>query len=114
MNHGHRFIFELPENQASLLPVASCVVVRAPDQEALKDKNGKPVIRPYTPINPSDAPGELTFLIKKYPAGLASVYVHNLKPGENLAIKGPIPKFDYKSERTRSSRDSFISERGSS
>ncbi|OCB86190.1 cysteine proteinase [Sanghuangporus baumii] len=96
-NHNtSKFIFELPDNQASLLPIASCVVVRSPDPEALKDKSGKPVIRPYTPISPSDAPGELTFLIKKYPYGLASVYIHNLKPGETLAIKGPIPKFDYK------------------
>ena len=78
------------------MPVASCVVFRSSDPEALKNENGKPVIRPYTPISASDAPGELTFLVKKYPKGLASVYIHNLKPGETLAIKGPIVKFPYK------------------
>ncbi|KLO16146.1 cytochrome-b5 reductase [Schizopora paradoxa] len=94
-NHNtSKFIFELPDGQASLLPVASCVVVKSSDPEALKTDKGKPVIRPYTPI--SDAPGELTFLIKKYEKGVASVYIHNLKPGESLSIKGPIPKFPYK------------------
>ena len=100
-----RFIFELPDNQASLLPVASCVVVKSSDPEALKTDKGKPVIRPYTPISPSDAPGELTFLVKKYPQGLASVHIHNLKPGESLSVKGPIPKFDYKRTSNFESRE---------
>lgn len=92
-----RFVFELPNGQASLLPVASCVLVKSSDPEALQTSKGKPVIRPYTPISPSNAPGELTFLIKKYEKGLASVHIHNLKPGETLSIKGPIAKFPYKS-----------------
>ena len=90
------FIFELPDNQASLLTVASCVVVKSADPEALVGDNGKPVIRPYTPISQPDTPGELSFLVKKYPTGKASVHIHNLKPGEELAIKGPIVKFEYK------------------
>lgn len=76
-----RFVFELPNNEASLLPVASCVVVKASDPEALKDAKGKPVIRPYTPISSPDAKGELTFIIKKYDNGNASKYIHSLKVG---------------------------------
>ncbi|KAI5119717.1 hypothetical protein M0805_001431 [Coniferiporia weirii] len=96
-NHNtSKFVFELPDGQASLLPVASCVVVKSSDPEALKTSKGKPVIRPYTPISPSDAPGELTFLIKRYQEGLASVHIHSLKPGDTLSIKGPILKFPYK------------------
>lgn len=91
-----RFIFELPDNQASLLPVASCLVVKSSDPEVLKAENGNPIIRPYTPISPPDAPGELTLLVKKYPTGLASVHIHDLKPGQTLAFKGPIVKFPYK------------------
>lgn len=56
------------------------------------------MIRAYTPISRSDTPGELAFLIKKYDNGLASQYIHNLKPGDKLAIKGPIPKFPYKGD----------------
>jgi len=96
-NHNTaKFIFELPDDQASLLPVASCVVVKSSDPEALKTDKGGPVIRPYTPISPPDVPGELSFLVKKYEKGLASVHIHNLKPGETLSIKGPILKFPYK------------------
>jgi len=96
-NHNtSRFIFELSDGEASLLPVASCVVVRSSDPEALKDPKGKPIIRPYTPISPSDKEGELVFLIKKYDNGNASKYIHSMKPGESLSIKGPFPKFDFK------------------
>ncbi|KAF8079197.1 cytochrome-b5 reductase [Lyophyllum atratum] len=96
-NHNtSKFVFELPNDDASLLPVASCVVVKSSDPEALKDDKGKPVIRPYTPISPSDQPGELVFMIKRYDNGNASKHIHNLKEGDTLAIKGPIEKFPYK------------------
>jgi cytochrome-b5 reductase len=94
----HRFIFDLPDRQASLLPVASCVLVKSSNPEALLDKSGKPVIRPYTPVSPSDQTGELAFIIKKYDTGNASKHIHSLKEGDSLAIKGPIKKFDYKCE----------------
>jgi len=96
-NHNTaRFVFKLNDDEASLLPLASCVIVKSSDPEGLKDAKGRPVIRPYTPISRSDAPGELTFLIKKYENGLASKHIHGLKPGDKLAIKGPIQKFPYK------------------
>ncbi|KAJ7588521.1 cytochrome-b5 reductase [Mycena floridula] len=96
-NHNTaKFFFELPNNEASLLPVASCVIVKASDPEALKDSNGNPIIRPYTPISASDAKGELVFIIKRYEAGNASKYIHSLKPGDTLSIKGPFPKWPYK------------------
>ncbi|KAH8835084.1 cytochrome-b5 reductase [Flagelloscypha sp. PMI_526] len=96
-NHNtSEFIFELPKNEASLLPVASCVIVKASDPEALKDAKGKPIIRPYTPISPPEKKGELTFLIKKYEEGNASKHIHSLQPGQTLAMKGPFVKFQYK------------------
>ncbi|KII93272.1 hypothetical protein PLICRDRAFT_171052 [Plicaturopsis crispa FD-325 SS-3] len=96
-NHNtSKFIFELPNGEASLLPVASCLVVRSSDPEALKDDKGKPIIRPYTPISPSDKEGELTLLVKKYVDGKGSSHIHSLQPGDKLAIKGPFPKFPYK------------------
>ncbi|KAJ7269360.1 hypothetical protein B0H12DRAFT_1249740 [Mycena haematopus] len=96
-NHNtSTFIFELPPKTSSKLPVASCVVVQAAEPEALKDKKGNPVIRPYTPVSAADNTGELAFLIKKYETGVMSKYIHTLKPGDSLKIKGPIPKFPYK------------------
>ncbi|ETW86565.1 hypothetical protein HETIRDRAFT_437452 [Heterobasidion irregulare TC 32-1] len=90
------FVFELPNNEASLLPVASCLLVRASDPAALTDAKGRPVVRPYTPVSQPDAPGELALLVKKYDAGNASKHIHDLKVGDTLAIKGPIAKFPYK------------------
>jgi cytochrome-b5 reductase len=96
-NHNtSEFVFELPGNQASLLPVASCLVVQASNPEALTDPKGKPIIRPYTPISPPDRKGELAFLIKRYEDGKLSHYFHTLKEGDSLALKGPILKFPYK------------------
>lgn len=109
-----RFTFELPDNQASNIPIASCLVVKSTDVDALKDSEGKPIIRPYTPISTPDTPGELTLLIKRYEAGNASKHIHSLKAsqkfgtyklssdrrlqvGDTLSVKGPISKFPYKS-----------------
>jgi hypothetical protein len=90
-NHDtSRFIFELPDNLSAGLSVASCVLTQTPPSEEGK----KPVIRPYTPIG--DGPGFIEFLIKYYPNGNASKSIHNLRVGDTLKIKGPIPKWPYK------------------
>ncbi|GBE77136.1 NADH-cytochrome b5 reductase 2 [Sparassis crispa] len=95
-NTAH-FDFALPDNQASLLPVASCVLVQtAGDGLAIQDNKGQPVHRPYTPVSPSDAPGVFTLLVKRYEEGKMSKHIHDLKPGDKLAIKGPIMKIPYK------------------
>jgi cytochrome-b5 reductase len=72
------FVFELPNNDASLIPVASCLLVKA-SNEALLDGKGKPIVRPYTPISPSDHRGELAFLIKRYDQGNMSKHISSLK-----------------------------------
>lgn len=95
---GPRFVFELPQGEASLLPVASCVVVKSADPADLVDDKGKPIIRPYTPTSHPRLPGEIHFLIKRYDNGNASKHVHSLKEGDSLAIKGPISKFPFTSK----------------
>ncbi|KAI0761545.1 hypothetical protein BD413DRAFT_616926 [Trametes elegans] len=71
-----KYIFELPADTASLIPIALCVVVKSAVDVAkpLVDDKGKPW----------------------YENGKMSKYIHELKPGEALSIKGPIPKFDFK------------------
>lgn len=61
--------------------------------EGLKDDKGNEIIRPYTPVSSPDKVGEIDFLIKEYPNGNLSKHATHLKPGEKLAIKGPIPKW---------------------
>jgi cytochrome-b5 reductase len=103
-NHNtSRFTFELPNDGAALSPITSLVIVRASEGSsqhtatAPVDKKGNLAMRAYTPISSPDQEGELVLLIKKYENGVVSKYAHEqLKPGDTLAIKGPIPKFAYK------------------
>lgn len=88
-------MFELPDNLPPGMRVASAVVVKAAG-EGLKDKDGKEVIRPYTPVTTPETPGHIDFLIKKYENGNMTKHIHGMKPGDKLGIKGPIDKFEYK------------------
>ncbi|ELR15870.1 oxidoreductase NADbinding domain containing protein [Acanthamoeba castellanii str. Neff] len=87
-----RLRFALPSRDHVLgLPVASCVVTKANIGE-----NGKPVIRPYTPVtNDKSDKGYFDFVIKDYPTGVMSSHIYHLKKGEKLQVKGPIPKLAY-------------------
>ncbi|CAD6921565.1 unnamed protein product [Tilletia controversa] len=94
-NHdSSTFVFELPGDKSSGLTTCSAVVVKAAG-DGLKDDKGKPVIRPYTPITSPETSGHIDFLVKNYEKGTMSKHIHNLKPGDKLAIKGPIEKFQF-------------------
>ncbi|EOR01999.1 hypothetical protein E3P92_00918 [Wallemia ichthyophaga] len=88
------FEFDLPGSSVSGLEPAGLVVCKAADDSVTGD-NGKPVMRPYTPISTADKRGSIDFLIKKYDDGKFTPHVHGLKPGDQLAIKGPIQKFKW-------------------
>ncbi|PWN44367.1 ferredoxin reductase-like protein [Ceraceosorus guamensis] len=95
-NHDSAFyIFELPDNAKPGMGVASAVLIKGAGDDA-KDKDGKPVIRPYTPVSSPATPGHIDFLIKRYPNGAMTSHIHGLKPGDKVAIKGPLPKLPYK------------------
>jgi len=81
------FRFELGSESKLNLPVSSFVLTKA-----LID--GKDLMRPYTPIH-QDKPGLLNLLIKVYPQGNMSKHIFNLKVGDHLEIKGPMPKLKY-------------------
>lgn len=55
-----RFTFELEEGQTLGMNVTSCVVTK------FVKEDGKPVIRPYTPVSDSDQTGSFDFVIKRY------------------------------------------------
>ena len=40
--------------------------------------------------------GKLELLVKHYPGGVMTEHIFSLKEGDQLSIKGPIPKFEYK------------------
>lgn len=83
--------FALPSPQHVMgMPVASCVVTKAPGED------GKPVIRPYTPVS-SDAEdrGHFDLIIKVYPDGKMGQHIDTLRLGESLEVKGPFTKLAY-------------------
>ncbi|KAI7854529.1 hypothetical protein BDC45DRAFT_545266 [Circinella umbellata] len=88
------FRFRLPTDEhVSGLHVASCVFTRFPFKK--KDGSTGYIIRPYTPISHEESQGYVEFMIKNYPDGKMSKHIHNLKPGDELEIKGPIPKYNW-------------------
>ncbi|KAL9556057.1 hypothetical protein MBANPS3_002053 [Mucor bainieri] len=87
------FRFALPEGHASGLPVASCVVAKHTPAE------GKPIIRPYTPVSEEETVGHVDFIIKKYDNGALTPTIHNMKPGDTLEFKGPIPKYNWEQDQ---------------
>lgn len=88
------FAFPDPQQEAGL-PVASCLLVKAPIQSP-GDEKPKVIIRPYTPTSPPDAKGHLELVIKAYPDGKMSKHLGDMKVGDTLDFKGPIMKFPYK------------------
>ncbi|ORX53078.1 ferredoxin reductase-like protein [Hesseltinella vesiculosa] len=88
------FRFKLDSaDHVSGLHAASCVITRYP----ITKKDGTPgfVIRPYTPTSTEETKGYVDFIVKVYPDGKMSKHIHNLKVGETLDIKGPIPKYNW-------------------
>jgi cytochrome-b5 reductase len=42
-----------------------------------------------------DAAGYIDLIVKKYPNGPMSTHMHDMKPDQRLAFKGPIPKYPW-------------------
>ncbi|KAG9066230.1 NADH-cytochrome b5 reductase [Linnemannia hyalina] len=91
-----KFTFELKDGQALGMDVTSCVVTK------FVKEDGKPVIRPYTPVSDADQTGSFDFVIKRYEGGPMSSHIHGLKPGDTLSVKGPISKHPFKTNQFES------------
>jgi len=88
-NHNSK-IYTIKASGQDHLPVSSFVLAKAPI-----GPDGKDVQRPYTPITPLTK-DELRLLIKTYPEGKMSQHFDSLKPGDQIELKGPLPKLAYK------------------
>jgi cytochrome-b5 reductase len=87
-----KFEIKLPEDQDTMgMETASCIVVRGPSRENPE----KLVVRPYTPITTNETKGHFDLLVKSYPQGNVSSYLHTLQVGDHVDIKGPFRKFSY-------------------
>ena len=75
--------FALPDETKPLgLSTCACLLARGG-----KDKEGNPVVRPYTPINTNALVGKMEFLIRVYPDGAFSQHLNNLPLGETVDFK---------------------------
>ncbi|PQE15882.1 hypothetical protein CJF31_00008469 [Rutstroemia sp. NJR-2017a BVV2] len=96
VNHNTKKLrFELPEqDQVSGLRVASALLTKykGPAME-------KPVLRPYTPVSDEGEKGYIDLLIKKYPNGPMSEHMHSMEPGQRLDFKGPLPKYQWETNK---------------
>lgn len=91
VSHDSReFTFALPsENHVSGLETASLLLAK------FINKNGNPVIRPYTPVSTDDHRGEVIFVIKKYPNSKFGSHVFGLSENDTVSFKGPIQKWKW-------------------
>ena len=95
VNHNTKlFRFALPEDDmVSGVTLTSAILTK------FKPEGEKPVIRPYTPISDEHATGHMDLLVKKYPGGPMSSHMHDLKPGDKLDVKGPLPKYPWSANK---------------
>ncbi|KAF5020946.1 hypothetical protein F66182_7027 [Fusarium sp. NRRL 66182] len=93
VNHNtKRLRFKLPRDTAtSGLPLTSALL-------AFPWPKGNlfPTPRPYTPISASDEPGYVELIVKKYPNGRGSGYLHSLNPGDKLYFATTLPGYSWK------------------
>lgn len=86
-----RFELALPSKDHEMgLTTASFVLIKGPN-----DEDGKIVTRPYTPTSTNDDKGVCELVIKAYPNGKVTTYLHSLKEGDVVEVKGPMAKFRY-------------------
>merc|ERR1712242_677147 len=56
---------------------------------------GETVVRPYNPVSLPDEPGKFALAVKKYPDSKMGNYVHNLKAGDTVMVRGPNQQWKY-------------------
>lgn len=93
--HNSRVVtFEIPGGSPLNLPVSSALLLNAPGV----GPGGKDKMAPYNPISDGRVHGSFDLLVKAYPEGTVSKFVHDLKPGDRVAFKQQKPqvkKFQY-------------------
>ncbi|RAH79581.1 NADH-cytochrome b5 reductase [Aspergillus japonicus CBS 114.51] len=95
LNHNtKRLRFEFEDKEAiSGLQVASALLTK------FKPVDAKAVIRPYTPTSDEETPGYIDLVVKVYPDGAMSNYLHNMNVGQRLDFKGPIVKYPWETNK---------------
>ncbi|KAF7294219.1 FAD-binding FR-type domain-containing protein [Mycena chlorophos] len=85
LNHNTkklRFALPSPTAHSGLALTSALVSISMPPG------NGRwmPVFRPYTPTSDPNTLGYVEFMIKQYPNGKQSTFMHSLKPGDSVSF----------------------------
>ncbi|KAF1932166.1 ferredoxin reductase-like protein [Didymella exigua CBS 183.55] len=93
VNHNTKLLrFKLPhDSDVSGLSLTSAVLTAS-----WPKGSWTPVARPYTPVSPSDEPGKLDLLVKRYPGGKQSTHLHSLSPGDSLLFVAALRSHQWK------------------
>jgi cytochrome-b5 reductase len=70
--------------------LTSCIVFK------FTDKDGKDVMRPYTPISRIDQPGYFEVMVKTYKDSKMGTHLSKMAIGSSIDVKGAYDKFLYK------------------
>ncbi|KAF2139806.1 uncharacterized protein K452DRAFT_231111 [Aplosporella prunicola CBS 121167] len=93
VNHNTKLLrFKLPNagDHSGLALTSSVLTLSWPQGGFL------PTVRPYTPVSHSDEQGHLDLLVKRYPQGKGSGYLHSLTPGQTLTFMAAIRGYAWK------------------
>ena len=104
------YAFGLPKGQSLNLPVCACVLMRADGRGrkeggGAEDWDGSDAVRPYTPISSPDLRGRFELLVKRYPGGAASQWLHGLPVGAPVHFKHI--RFNVKAQYPFEGKNSF-------
>eukprot|EP01039_Chlorochromonas_danica_P004744 gene4744-5196_t len=89
LNHNTKLIrFEIPHGRSLGLTIGKHISIQA-------HINGNRVMRAYTPSSPIDQVGYFDVVVKAYEYGKLSPYLHSLKIGQQVDVRGPIGRFKY-------------------
>lgn len=104
VSHNTKLIrFEIPHGKSLGLSIGRHITVRARinnhDGEAGSADTSTKVMRAYTPTSRPDQQGYFDLLVKSYEYGKLSPYLHCLRPGSAVEVRGPVGRFKYSPNR---------------
>jgi len=76
------YTFGLDGDKALGLSTCACILAKGG-----QDKDGKPVVRPYTPISTNEMIGKFQLMVKTYPGQGLSAHMATMKVGDVLEFK---------------------------
>jgi cytochrome-b5 reductase len=99
VSHNTKLIrFEIPHGRSLGLPIGKHITLRVrvdSNNDHSSCAEVSKVMRAYTPTSRPNQTGYFDLLIKSYEFGKMSTYLHSLRPGQSVDVRGPLGRFKY-------------------